>query len=237
MIRNKKVLGVIPARGGSKGLPRKNLRLAGGKPLLAWTIEAAARSKYLDRFVLSSEDEEIIALARRLGCEVPFVRPAELAGDDVSAVDPVIHALREMPGYDYVVLLQPTTPLRTAEDIDGCIAICYESKAGAVISVVNPQKSPFWMLRKAEDGFLLPLISENFVRLQRQELPEVFLPNGAVYVSEREYLLNNRSFLADRTLGYSMPRERSIDIDTEMDLVFFEMMINRFKIADQNGCV
>jgi CMP-N,N'-diacetyllegionaminic acid synthase len=132
MIGERKVLGLIPARGGSKGVARKNIREVRGKPLIAWTIEEARRSIYLDRLVLSSEDTEIMEIARSFGCEVPFRRPEELAADDTPGIDPVLHALRELPGFDYVALLQPTSPLRTAEDIDGCIERCVAKRRASV---------------------------------------------------------------------------------------------------------
>lgn len=121
MINNKKILAIIPARGGSKGLPRKNIRELAGKPLIAWTIEAGRKSKYIDRLIVSSEDFEIIEVAKKYGAEIPFVRPKHLAEDESLGLDPVFHALRELPGYDIVVLLQPTSPLRLTEDIDACI--------------------------------------------------------------------------------------------------------------------
>jgi CMP-N,N'-diacetyllegionaminic acid synthase len=115
MINGKTILGIIPARGGSKGIPRKNLIIFGGKPLMAWTIEAGLQSHYIDRLILSSEDEEIIAVAREWGCEVPFIRPAELSRDDTPGIEPVIHAIKTLKtSYDYIILLQPTSPLRSA---------------------------------------------------------------------------------------------------------------------------
>src|ERR1039458_650454 len=118
MINDKTVLGVVPARGGSKGVPRKNIRMAAGKPLIAWTIEKALKSQYIDRLVLSSEDLEIMEVALRYGCDVPFRRPVELASDDTPGIAPVLHVLEKLPGYSYVALLQPTSPSRAAEDID-----------------------------------------------------------------------------------------------------------------------
>lgn len=158
MIEGNTVLAVIPARGGSKTLPRKNLRMASGKPLLAWTIEEAKKSRYIDRLILSSEDEEIIGVAKSLSCEVPFVRPAELAKDDVSALDTVLHAIKKLPGYDYAVLLQPSIPLRSVEDIDGCLEHCLRHDANACVSVVVPDKSPYWMFTLDHNQRLIPLI-------------------------------------------------------------------------------
>ena len=146
MIHGKKVLALIPARGGSKGLPRKNVLLLGGRPLLAWSILAARGSAHVDRIVVSSEDREIIETAREWGAEVPFVRPAELARDETSGMDVVLHALDQAgQGFDYVVLVQPTSPLRTPQDIDACLERCLETGAPACVSVCEPAKSPHWM--------------------------------------------------------------------------------------------
>ena len=131
MIEGLSVLGLIPARGGSKGVPRKNIRLVAGRPLLAWTIDAARASRYLDRLVLSTDDCEIGAVAIAAGCEVPFLRPPELARDDTPGIDPVLHALGQLPPFDIVVLLQPTSPLRLASDIDGCIERMLAARAPA----------------------------------------------------------------------------------------------------------
>jgi N-acylneuraminate cytidylyltransferase len=143
MINGLKVLAIIPARGGSKGLLGKNIRPLGEKPLLAWTIETARQSRYIDRLVLSSEDAEIIRIARAWDCEVPFVRPAELSRDETPGILPILHALARLPGYDLVVKLQPTSPLRSADDIDACIERCSRSDVPACVSVVEPVQSPY----------------------------------------------------------------------------------------------
>lgn len=121
-------LAVIPARGGSKGIPRKNIREIAGKPLIAWSIEEAKKSKYITKLILSSDDKEIIDVAKQYGCEAPFVRPKALAADETPGVDPILHAIEQCPGYDYVVVLQPTSPLRTVENIDGAIEMLLAKK-------------------------------------------------------------------------------------------------------------
>lgn len=144
MIGNLRVLAVITARGGSKGLPRKNILPLLGRPLIAWTVEAARASRYLDRIVLSSDDEQIQAAARDAGCEIPFTRPTHFALDSTSSVEVLEHALTHLPGFDLLVLLQPTSPLRQGTDIDACIERCAQ-EAPAVVSVVESEKSPHWM--------------------------------------------------------------------------------------------
>jgi len=218
MIGERKVLGLIPARGGSKGVARKNIREVRGKPLIAWTIEEARRSIYLDRLVLSSEDTEIMEIARSFGCEVPFRRPEELAADDTPGIDPVLHALRELPGFDYVALLQPTSPLRTAEDIDGCIERCVANGAPACVSVTECTEHPYLMYVPTKDMRLRPLIPDGAQFSRRQDMPRIFRLNGAVYVAETGWLAHGRTFVTAETLGYEMPAERSVDIDNEEDL-------------------
>lgn len=219
MIEEKKILAVIPARGGSKGVPRKNIRHVAGKPLIAWTIEEAKKSRYIDRLILSSEDEEIISVAREWGGDVPFVRPEELSRDETPGIEPILHAIRTLPGYDYVVVLQPTSPMRNVEDIDGCIEMCIKRGASACVSVVEPDKSPYWMFLLDPDDKMFPLIRESEMVLRRQDLLKVYSLNGAVYVADCSILLSSRVFISEGTVGYVMPKERSLDIDLEVDLV------------------
>jgi len=223
VIAGKKVLAIIPARGGSKGVPRKNIRSVAGKPLIAWTIEAAKKSSYIDRLVLSSEDPEIIAAAKSSGCEAPFVRPAELAQDHTPGVEPVLHALDQLPGYDYVVLLQPTSPLRTAAEIDGCIALCEERGAPACVSVTEASHHPQWMFTADEHGRMHPLVEQSATR--RQELPPVYALNGAVYVAQVAWLQRSRDFIGEGTRAYVMQPLQSIDIDTEDDFFLAECLL------------
>lgn len=224
MINGQKVLAIIPARGGSKGVPRKNVRMVAGKPLIAWTIEAARQSRYIDRLVLSSDDPEIIAVATAHGCEAPFVRPAELARDETPGIDPVLHALQQLPGYDWVVLLQPTSPLRSGEDIDATIETCVKAVAPAAVSVTEAEESPWWMYTLQPGDQLQPLLDSVHAALRRQDLPKAYLLNGAVYVAQATWLQQHKSFLGDATRAYVMPRARSLDIDTEFDLKLFDMM-------------
>ncbi|TDF93488.1 cytidylyltransferase domain-containing protein [Paenibacillus piri] len=217
MIEGKSVLAIIPARGGSKGVPRKNIKDLAGKPLIAWTIDQAQKSNYIDRLILSSEDAEIIEVARALGCEIPFVRPAELATDETSGLEPVWHALNHVPSYDYIVLLQPTSPLRTAADIDTCLELCIQHNAPSCVSVTVPDKSPYWMYTLDEESRMTPFIDIE-LKPRRQDMPPLASLNGAVYAAECEWLQAKRTFITKETIAYFMPRERSIDIDSEFDL-------------------
>ena len=221
----KTILAIIPARGGSKGVPRKNIRVVAGKPLLAWTIEEAKKSEYIDRLVLSSEDKEIIRIAEQWGCEAPFIRPADLATDDAAGILTVLDAIERLPGYDVVVLLQPTSPLRTAEDIDGCIRHCLDNGSPACVSLCETEKSPFWIFKLEGPGFMHPVVKDAInLDLPRQKIPKTYVLNGAVYVAQASWLRENKSFLTEQSLGYIMPCERSLDIDTEEDMKYFAFL-------------
>lgn len=217
MINGKSILAIIPARGGSKGVPRKNIRELAGKPLIAWTIEEAKKSKYIDRLIVSTEDTEIVQVAQAWDCEVPFVRPKELALDDTPSSKVVLHALHRLPKHDYVMLLQPTSPFRTVEDIDGCIQYCEKHQAVACVSVTEPDKSPFWMYVLDYMGRMQPLIAQYSLVTRRQDLSTVYALNGAIYIAQWDWFLQHETFIHEQTLAYVMPRERSLDIDTEFD--------------------
>lgn len=227
MIGTKKVLAIIPARGGSKGVPRKNIREVAGKPLIAWTILQARKSLYIDRLVVSTDDEEIAEVARQWGCEVPFLRPAHLAKDDTPGIDPVLHALDSLPGYDYVVLLQPTSPLRSHADIDGCIELCAGRTACSCVSVTQPEKSPYWMFTIDGGGKMQWLFESDKMITRRQDLPPVYALNGAVYVAATESVVESRSFVTEGTVPYLMSKGSSVDIDTEADLLLAEILLQK----------
>lgn len=227
MIAGLRVLGLIPARGGSKGLPGKNILRVEGRPLLAWSVDAALASHCVDRTVLSSEDEAIIATARECGCDVAYRRPAELATDTATSIEVVLHALDELPGHDLVVLLQPTSPLRTAADIDAACEMLVARQAPACVSVTAVEQSPYWMYRIDARQVLDPIVDSPAEAVRRQELPPVYVLNGAVYVARSEWLRRTRSFVTRDTLGYVMPAARSIDIDTAEDFEAFRRACTR----------
>lgn len=227
MIHGKKVLAIIPARGGSKGLPGKNIREVSGKPLLAWTIEEAKKSAYVDRLILSSEDPKIIEIANRWGCDIPFIRPQELAADHTPGIEPVLHAISMLPGYEIIVLLQVTSPQRKVSDIDGCIFNLISSGAKACVSVTEVKQSPYWMYKLRGDGIIAPLITTDQKFVRRQDVPAVYLLNGAVYAAYCDWLTERKTFIADNTFGFVMPNDRSIDIDTEADLREFAAAVEK----------
>jgi len=229
MINGLSVLAVVTARGGSAGLPRKNLREVGGKSLLVRAIETGQRAATVDRVVLSSDDAEIIQVAILAGCDVPFVRPAALAGDQARSIDVVRHALKVLPeGYDLVVLLQPTSPLRSAGDVEAALELCVRRGAPACVSVCAADKPPFWMHGLDERLRLQPILPEHQGTARRQDLPPAFAVNGAVYVARTDWIRTQESFVTPETIGFVMPRARSIDIDDELDLIVAEALAGRF---------
>lgn len=212
-----KVLAIIPARGGSKGLPRKNVLDTAGKPLIAWTIEAALKSACITRVILSSDDAEIISVAKAHGCDVPFVRPDILASDDASTMDVILHALGQVPGYDYVIVLQPTSPLRSAQDIDAAFDKMITTNVSSCVSVCEVSETPYWMFSIRKNGQVERLINLPKDIHRRQDLPKSYKLNGAIYIIETDTLQATNSFISDTTAAYKMDRRVSIDVDTELD--------------------
>jgi CMP-N,N'-diacetyllegionaminic acid synthase len=217
-------VGLIPARGGSKGFLRKNIRQIAGKPLIVWTIETALRARRLDSVVVSTEDEEIADVARQHGAQVPFMRPAELARDDTPGVEPALHALGQRPDWNAIVLLQPTSPLRTADDIDACIELAERHGAPSAASVAAPGTHPYWMCCLGPDQRITPLLDVAEVA-NRQDLPTVYAMNGALYYARADWLRMHRAFVTRDTVGYIMPPERSVDLDTPLDWRLAEMLL------------
>ncbi|MEG3640557.1 acylneuraminate cytidylyltransferase family protein [Magnetococcus sp. PR-3] len=219
MIAGKRVLGIIPARGGSKGIPGKNLVDLGGKPLLAWTIETALACSEIDRVVLSSDAADIMQCAREYGCDVPFQRPAALSTDSAPASSAILHALENLEeAYDYLVILQPTSPFRSVGDIQGCLNLCIDKQAQVAVSVMEPRHHPHWMFTQDEQGRLHQMMAGE-IPYQRQKLQPCYALNGAVYVADVAFYKQHQTFLCEQTLAHVMPADRSADIDTPDDLL------------------
>lgn len=219
MIGDRRVLAVITARGGSKGLPGKNLLSLGGVPLIGWTIRAAQASSRIDRMILSSDDHDIIAAAKGMGCDAPFVRAGDLASDAATSLDVVLDAVDRIPGYDIVVLLQPTSPLRTSVDIDRTVDLLLEKPSA--VSVTAAAVHPWIVYRADSAGTLSPFVrGQDMVAARRQDMPAAWALNGAVYAADVSWLRKNRSFVrAGQTGFWPMPAATSIDIDTKQDLI------------------
>jgi len=236
-IKDCQILGVIPARGGSKGLPRKNIRLLGGKPLLAYTVEASKKSKYLTDCVVSTEDEEIARIAREYGADVPFMRPPELAQDETPIFPVLRHATQDLEArkeisVDLILLLQPTTPFRTAEDIDACIERIFELDAEVVMTARASEASPYYNLIEMVPGKSWVKLCDPPEKIlnRRQEAPKAWTVHSGVYVYSREALFGYEHHLRmDRAAIYELPDERILDIDSEMDLLFAEWILERSK--------
>lgn len=234
MIDGKRILAIIPARGGSKGLPGKNILPLGGKPLIAWTIEAARGSRYLDRIIVSTDDVRIAETAAAYDCEIPFMRPAHLAADTSPTFDTLLHALDHVGSYDLLMLLQPTSPLRTSVDIDKAIELLMEFTAPSCVSVTESEKSPYWMFECTDSRQLRPVIQQGDMKARRQDLPSAYVLNGAIYVAHTDWLIKRGGYLDDDTLAYVMPRHRSLDIDDALDLKLAEVLLANAKSPDMS---
>lgn len=236
MIEDLKVLGIVLARGASKRIPGKNIKMLAGKPLINYSIEAAQKSRYLDRLILSTDDEEIASVAKTAGCEVPFMRPAELAGNDVVDYPVFVHALKwleEHEGYipDVVVQLRPTSPLRTTEEIDAAIELLIaHPEADSVRTVTEPEQSPYKMYRVNDGGYLEPLLripgrSESF-NLPSAQLPKAYKHVGYVDVMWRRTLLEKGQMTGTTIIPYVLENAES-GINTPEDWEYYEFLLSR----------
>jgi len=226
---DKKILAIIPARGGSKGVIRKNVRNLAQKPLIAYTIEAAKTSKYLDRIIVSTDDEEISCVSKNYGAEVPFLRPIELAQDDTPGIEPILHCLEWLvneQGYvpDYVCLLQCTSPLRNQYQINEAIEEMLNEDADSIVSVYESDKSPYWM-KKIEDGKLKNFLDSNKDYTRRQDIPKAYMLNGAIYICKTDVLIKNKSWYSENTIPFIMDKITSVDIDDINDFRYVEYLM------------
>jgi CMP-N-acetylneuraminic acid synthetase len=235
-----KILAVIPARGGSKGVPRKNIRPVAGKPLIAYTIEAAlAVRRRLHRIIVSTDAAEVAEAARRYGAEVPFTRPAELSGDKVPMMPVLQHAVRAIETMDkirldWVLLLQPTAPFRTPADIEAAIELAARGGADSVISVVQVFAVHPILMKRIENDRLLPFCLEEKEGTRRQDYqPPAYMRNGAIYLTRRDVLLERNSIWGEVIRPYVMPEERSVSIDNELDMKLAELMLSERLHPDQ----
>ena len=235
-----KVLGIIPARSGSKRLPRKNLRLLGGRPLTALAIESALGARSLARVVVSSDDPEVLALAGSYGANLPLPRPPELSGDRSQAIEYVVHALRtleqsESEPFEVIAILQPSSPLRTSEDVDATVDLLERTGADTAVSVARVPHAIHPAKLKLLDGDrLIPYLEEERGRMAEHELPPVFVRNCAVYVTRRAIVDSGR-IIGDDCRAFVMPAERSVDINDEMDLLFAEFCLERRSKRDADS--
>ena len=239
MINNKKVLAIIPARGGSKGLPNKNILPLAGKALIGWTIEVGLSSKYIDKLIVSTDSDEIAEVAKSFNCDVPFIRPADISSDKSPTIDVLMHTInyyREMNEiFDYLILLEPTSPLRELSDIDIPLEKLEETRefADSIVGVCKVESShPSFSVVLDDNDLIKPYASNNFSVLRRQDLNELFFFEGSIYISDITTLIKKKTFYHDRTLPHIVPRWKSIEIDEISDLIAAEAYIlNKDKLG------
>jgi CMP-N,N'-diacetyllegionaminic acid synthase len=231
MFNNKRILAIIPARGGSKRLPRKNILNLAGKPLIAWSIESALDSKYIDRVIVSTDDKEIAEISRDYSAEVPFIRPKELAADESSSINVVLHSINMLKEkgeeYDFIMLLQPTSPLRTTKNVDEAIELLQSSNSDAVVSVCEAEHSPFWSNTLPTSGDFSNFLDYSIVNKRSQDLNKYYRLNGAIYLCLTNRLFDEKTlFIKDKIVAYIMPQEQSVDIDSKVDFCLASCLIN-----------
>ncbi|MFH1662278.1 MAG: NAD(P)-dependent oxidoreductase [Candidatus Falkowbacteria bacterium] len=231
MYKDKKILGIITARGGSKGIPKKNIKNLAGKPLIAYTIEAAKKSALLTRCIVSTDSEEIADIAREYGADIPFIRPDDLAQDNSTSIDVVKHALNFLKNYkgeeyDYLMILQPTSPLRSAKDIDECVKKIVDTNADSVMSMFELVDFSLKKLKKIENDIIMPIEEEGKESSQRQDLTKLYKRNCAIYLTKTDLIMQGDLFGKD-SRAYVMPEKRSIDINKPIDFEIAEFFINK----------
>jgi len=230
MYKAKTFLAIIPARGGSKRLPQKNILNLAGKPLIAWSIEAASKSKYLDKVIVTSDDSEILNVSQNYGVNI-IKRPNELASDTATTFDAISHVIENNPKYDYIVLLQPTSPLRNSLHIDEAIQRLFEKNADAIVSVCEMDHSPLWSNTLPENASMQNFIHNEIKNTRSQDLPVYYRLNGAIYICSVDKLLEEKTFIIKKDIyAYKMNREDSVDIDEKIDFLIAATLL-------ENSCI
>ena len=229
-LQRTKVLGIIPARGGSKGIPNKNIKNLCGKPLIAYSILSSQKAKLLDRTIVSTDSQSIMNVAKEYGANVPFLRPKHLATDNALSVDVVIHSLEslyenEAIEYDIVVLLQPTTPFRTSKYIDDSIRLLVESGCDSVVSFVDVRANHPARMYKITDSQIIPILDEGVSMSPRQELEKVYIRSGDIYACRKEFLLKEKKLMGGDCRPLIIDNSLSINIDTINDFFLAERLI------------
>ncbi len=232
MINKKSVLVVIPARGGSKGLPGKNIKDFCGKPLIVWTIEAALQSSFVDKVIVSTDNQDIAKIAEQSGALVPFIRPTNLATDETSSIDVIKHVLnfcakKNEPFYDYTIMLEATSPLRVAEDIDGALMELIASPyAKSIVGISRTEaQNPAFLVTKDSKNLITGYRDSSMKVIRRQDIESVYFFEGSVYISDTTVLCEKNTFYHDKTLGYEFPKWKSLEIDDLDDFVMAEAIM------------
>lgn len=231
MYKNKTFLAIIPARGGSKGLPGKNIKELFGKPLIAWTIEEGLKSKYLDEIVVSTDYQNIADIAKKYGASVPFLRPDYLANDRATSFDAVKHTIDYYRNelnkeFNYIVLLEPTSPLRKFADIDNAIKQLFNSTADSIVGISKTEdQNPAFLITKSEKNYISGYKNDDMKPLRRQDVKDVYFFEGTIYISKTNILLEKKTFYHTNTIGYELPKYKSLEIDDMDDFIMVEAMM------------
>lgn len=226
MMSNVKVLAVITARGGSKGLPGKNIKLLGKKHLIGWTIDAALKANCIDKVIVSTDCPNIAKISKEYGAEIPFLRPDSLASDTATSIDTVLHAVTSIKeDFDVIILLQPTSPFRTSDDIDKSFLEFKVNQTSSVVSVCEVEKNPAWYFWRNENDTLSQVLKNDNDLSRRQDLQIAYALNGAIYIVDTKRFLSEKKFLYEDTHSYVMDKKSSIDIDDEIDFKFAQFII------------
>lgn len=240
MKNKKKFLAIITARGGSKRLPKKNIKYLDNKPLITWTIEATLQSQYVDELIVSTDCLDIAEISKKAGANVPFMRPDSLAQDHSTSIDVVLHAIEYFKSigqdFDYAILLQPTSPFRTSEDIDNAIESLFEKKSDAVISVCETEHNPIWCNTLNENQEMDNFLDSKYINARTQDLPTFYRLNGAIYICEMNTLIKNHTFFIPHNIhAYVMSQENSVDIDTHLDFLLANAILEQRK-NNESSC-
>ena len=230
MYKNKKIIAIIPARGGSKGIPSKNIIDIYGKPLIQYSIECARESKYIDRTIISTDDLKIKEVSERCGGDVPFLRPSELAQDTSKTIDCLVHAVNWLKEhgeeYDYLVLLQNTVPLRKSWQVDEAIEKLFSGNERSLVSITEVEENPVLMRTLNEDGTVKNMLQLNST-MRRQDFPKFYRVDGAIYIQKLDEYFNLNTSLNDGKLAYIMEEKYSVDIDTYLDIKKIEYYLEK----------
>jgi len=231
MYKNKTFLAIIPARGGSKGLLGKNIKNLCGKPLIAWSIETGLKSKYIDDVMVTTDSQEIANIAKQYGANVPFLRPEELASDTATTFDAVKHTIdfykeKLNKEFNYIVLLEPTSPLREADDIDLAIEQLLNSNAKSIVGICKTEdQNPAFLVKKDQKNFISGYENNDMQVLRRQDIEDVYFFEGSLYISDIITYLNNKTFYHEYTIGYEVPKWKSLEVDDIYDFIMIEAIM------------
>ena len=231
MYKNKTFLAIIPARGGSKGLPGKNIKNLCGKPLIAWSIESGLKSNYIDKVMVTTDDEEIATISKNYGADVPFLRPCEFSTDIATSFDVIRHTLNYYKNklnkkFDYIVLLEPTSPLREVSDIDNAIEKLLNSTADSIVGICKTEdQNPAFLVHKSPNEYISGYEQKEMRVLRRQDIRNVYFFEGTIYISKTDILKEKETFYHSNTIGYVVPKYKSLEIDDMDDFIMVEAIM------------